>query len=277
MNKTGFALALVFVFFVSVFTGVGTVGFAKGNPNGEFPNLAMPTEHVNYTITPINGSLWAVIDGNYPITFLSQPGCTFQGDLPMVYPMPPGATDIHVYLGDRELSWGNYTADYPGSLHHTAIGDWSMISCVLPNLSGSFLLKIHYEHPLEMVNGSYLFLYDLNISPYLTEQSNNSTCYYTIRMETNATNIQTYTTGTDTEWNPINYTATQEGSTQIISVAEHSVYNQPLPGDFVFEFSDANQVPEFPLWALVAALLAIFLVTLFFLKRKNYGVFERVS
>ena len=113
MNKTGFALALVFVFFVSVFTGLGTVGFAKANPDGEFPNLAMPIEYVNYTITPINGTLWAVIDGNYPITFLSQPDCSFNGDLPMVYPMPPGANDIHVYLGDQELSWVNYTAKLP--------------------------------------------------------------------------------------------------------------------------------------------------------------------
>jgi hypothetical protein len=277
MNKTALALALIFAFLVSVFTGFGPVGFAAANPDGTFPNLAMPVEHVNYTITPINDSLWAVIDGNYPISILSQPGCTFQGDLPMVYPMPPGATDIHVYLGDQELSWSNYSQNYPDALHHTAIGDWSMISCVLSNVSGSFLLKIHYEHPLQTVNGSYLFLYDLNISPYLTEQSNNSTCYYTIRVETNATNIQTYTTATDAQWNPINYTATQEGSTKIISVAEHSVYNQPLPGDFVFEFSDANQIPEFPLWGITAMFLGTFLVMFLFFKRQKLRIFERIG
>jgi len=266
MNKTGLALALVFAFLVLAFTGLGTVGFAAANPDGAFPSLAMPVEHVNYTITTLNGTLWAVIDGNYPVSILSPPDCTFDGDLHMVYPMPPDATDIHVYLSDHELSWTNYPQDV---LHHTAIGDWTMIYCDLQGVSGNFLLKIHYEHPLEIVNGSYLFLYDLNISPYLTEQSNNSTCYYTIRLGTNATNLHTYTTATDTNWNLINYTINQEGSTQVISIAEHSEYNKPLLGDFVFEFSDSNQVPEFPFWTITAALLTTSLVTLLFLKKQK--------
>ena len=162
----------------------------------------------------------------------------------MVYPMPPGTTKIHVYLGNQELSWTNYTQAYPDALHHTAIGDWGMIYCVLNNVSDNFVLKIHYQHPLEMVNGSYLFLYDLNISPYLTLQSNKSTCNYTIRMETNVKNLHAYTTATDSQWNPINYTTTQEGTTQVFSIREISEYSKPLPGDLVVEFSNANQVPR---------------------------------
>ena len=246
MKKTALALILILAILTLQLVGLSTISLVSANPDGSFPNLSMPIEHVNYTITPVNGTLWAKIDGNYPIYILKQLDCSFNGDLPMVYPMPPGTTNIHVYLGDQELSWTNYTQDYPDELHHTAIGDWSMIYCVLNNVSDNFVLKIHYEHPLQTMNGSYLFLYDLNISPYLSPESNNSTCYYTIRMETNATNMHTYTTATDTQWNPIDYTTTQEGSTQVISIQEHSEYNKPLPGDLVVEFSGANQVPELP-------------------------------
>jgi|WetSurMetagenome_2_1015567.scaffolds.fasta_scaffold253580_1 hypothetical protein len=260
MKKTSLTLPLIVALLILGFTQSGAIIFASANPDGSFPNLSMPIEHVNYTITTINGSLWAKIDGNYPISIQEQSNCSYNGDLPMVYPTPPGTTNIHVYLSDQELNWTNYTQDYPDALHHTAIGEWGMIFCMLTNVSDSFLLNIHYEHPLQTINGSYLFLYDLNISPYLSEENNNSTCYYTVRMETNVTNIKAYTTATDTQWNPIQYTSTQEGTTQVVSIAEHSEYNKPLPGDLVVEFSDANQVPEFPFWILPALMAGLILL-----------------
>jgi len=276
MKKTSLTLPLILALLILGFTQSGDISFVSANPDGSFPNLSMPIEHVNYTITTINGSLWAKIDGNYPIGILEQSDCSFNGNLPMVYPMPPGTTNIHVYLGDQELSWTNYTQDYPDSMHHTAIGDWGMIFCMLTNVSDSFLLKIHYEHPLQTINGSYLFLYDLNISPYLSEQSSNSTCFYTIRMETNATNIKAYTTVTDTQWNPIQYTNTQEGTTQVISIAEHSEYNKPLPGDLVVEFSGVNQVPELPFWIL-PSLMAGLILFIVVCNRKRFLKIEENS
>ncbi len=260
MKKTLIVVPIIFALLILSCTQSGAILFASANPDGSFPNLSMPVEHVNYTITTINGSLWAKIDGNYPISILKQSECDFNGDLPMVYPMPPGSTNIRVYLGEQEFGWTNYTQNYPDALHHTAIGDWGMIFCMLTNVSDSFLLKIHYEHPLQMINGSYMFLYDLNISPYLSEQSNDSTCYYTLRVETNITNIKAYTTATDTQWNPIQHTIVQEGETQVISIIEHSEYNKPLPGDLVVAFSGSNQVPEFPCWMLPAFMAGVILV-----------------
>ena len=95
-------------------------------------------------------------------------------------------------------------------------------------------------------------------------------------METNATNIKAYTTATDTQWNPIQYTSTQEGTTQVIYIAEHSEYNKPLPGDLVVEFSGANQVPEFPFWilpALIAGLILLIVVC----KKKQFLKVEENS
>ena len=184
MKRKTNVIVLILALLLSTFMGCLFVKPATANPEGSTPNLSMPVEYVNYTVTSINGTLWAKIDGYYPIYLLKQMDCSFNGNLPMVYPMPPQTTNIRISLDNKEMSWSNYTQSYPGALHHTAIGDWWMIYANLENVSDYFELKIHYEHPLEMINGSYLFLYDLNISPYLSSQSNNSTAYFTIQMQT---------------------------------------------------------------------------------------------
>ncbi len=257
------------------------VNSVMANPAGtSFPALAMPVEYINYTITSVNGSLWAKIDGTYPISLLDAP-CGFNGELPMVYPMPPQTTNIKVWLDDKELSWMNYTEVYPDVLHQTAIGDWWMIHSVLSPVPDSFVLKIHYEHPLQMMNGSYLFLYDLNISPYLSEESSSSTAYFTFRMETNSTNLQAYTAKPESgwnlgEWQPISYTAVKEDSAEVISVQMHSSYYEELPGDLVIVFG-VQPISEFPLWILptlfVLALLVALTVAVVFVRRK--AVFSR--
>ena len=267
MNKKALTITLTLALLISAVASLQTVGLVSANPDAAFPALSMPVEYVNYTITRVNGTLWAKIDGNYPIYLQKQPDCAFN-DLPMVYPMPPATTNIHVWLGNRELSWLNYTEAYPSELHHTAIGDWWMIYSVLPDVSNFFVLKIHYEHPLASVNGSYLFLYDLNISPYLSEQNTNSTCYFTVRMEANVTNVRAYTTATDTIWNPINFTTTKEGSVDIVSIPEYSQFGKVL-GDLVVEFDDADQVPEFPVWVLPVLAATVMLAAVLYLKRKT--------
>ena len=124
MKQNKCAVIFISVLLVSVVAGLQFLPYASANPDGSFPALSMPIEHVNYNITGINGTLWAEIDGNYPIYLQDQSDCVFDGELPMVYPMPPGSTDIHVTLGDQELSWINYNLSYPDALHQTAIGGW---------------------------------------------------------------------------------------------------------------------------------------------------------
>ncbi len=275
MNKKSCAL-LVLLLLAFSSASLPAVGFVLANPDGEMIQLAMPIEHVNYTITSVNGAFWAKIDGDYPIYVQSQPDCAFSGELPMVYPMPPGTTNIHVWLDGRELAWSNYTAVYPEAVHHTAIGDWWMISSALENISGFFNLKIQYEHPLAMVNGSYLFLYDLNIAPYLTPRTPNSTAYFTVRMETNTTNMHVYTAPPDnaaSDWRPLAYTASKEGSTEIVSIQMNSDYNVPLPGDLVVEFSEASPVPEFSIGLTAVLVLALSFMALCLKKR----VSERIE
>jgi hypothetical protein len=82
-------------------------------------------------------------------------------------------------------------------------------------------------------------------------------------METNASNLQAFTTETDSVWNPKNYTSHSEGTMEIISIEMFSEFAEPLAGDLVITFSDsAAQMPdELPYWIIlplliIAALLA---------------------
>jgi hypothetical protein len=271
MNKKVFAIIFIFAL-VSSAEFFHFIPNATANPNNSTPSLAMPVEYINYTISKVDGSLWAKIDGNYPIYLQNTLDCGFDGDLPMLYPMPSGTTNIHVTLNNTELSWTNYTQSSPEALHHTAIGDWRMIYSLLENVSGFIDLRIHYEHPLEMVNGSYLFLYDLNISPYLSPENNNSTAYFTVRIETNSTNLNAYTTETDAKWNPIEYSTKKEGSTTVVTIQMHSEYNKPLLGDLVVVFSDADQIPEFSGWIIPVLILLLLSCLLLYVKKKNFFV-----
>lgn len=239
--------------------------------------LAMPEEYVNYTITRVNGTLWARIDGTYPIHLLNASNGTGQctlDELPMVYPTPPGTTNIHVKVNGTELTWSNYTQAYPGSMHHTAIGDWPMIFCVVGPVSSDFLLTIHYEHPLEMVNGSYLFLYDLNISPYLSPLSNSSTAYFTLRLETAHQDIRVYTAESDSVWNPKNFTLISESGVDVVSIQLRSVFGKPLAGDLVVIVDDSSsKVPEeFPYWLVIALILVVagLLTALVYFKKRKW-------
>jgi hypothetical protein len=272
MKPTAFATVLVLVLLTSAAASLGLVSFGSANPDGSVLQLSMPVEHINYTVTEVNGTLWAKIDGNYPIRLLNQAYCSA---LPMVYPMPPNSTNIHVFLDGAELDWFNYTEVFPGQLHKTAIGEWWMIAAVLEDVSDEFVLKIHYEHPLERVNGSFLFLYDLNILDYLSAESAESTAYFAVHFDTNITQVQAYTAppnSTPDQWQPIAYTTANEGSTNIVSVEMHSKYNADLPGDLVIVFSGTSQNAvydeELPPWIIPAAVSVVFATVILYVKRK---------
>jgi len=261
-------LAATLIFTLLLSTAAGLADLATANP--EMATLiAMPEEYINYTITTVNGSLWAKIDGTYPLRILTEsdgaPSCV-PAELPMVYPTPPGTTNIHVKVDETELEWSNY----PYHTHHTAIGDWSMIYCLIVPVPEQFVLTIHYEHPLEQVNGSSLFLYDLNISPYLSPWSSNSTAYFTIRLDANVSNLQAYTTETDSVWKPINYTVSQEDKTEVMSVQMYSEYDKPLLGDLVVMFSGAEaETVEVALWIIIPLVVVAALLVFIIYRRKH--------
>jgi len=286
----------VFMCLLLAVAGLQFVRFAAANPIPVY-SLKMPEEHINYTISRVNGSLWAKVDGTYPLTKfgiechdqssgIDNPWFTFTGDtLPMVYPTPPGTTNISVKVNETELEWSNYTQIVPDAVHYTAIGDWPMISCTIHPVLDQFVLKIHYEHPITPINGSYTFLYDLNISPYLSPWSNKSTAHFNIRFETEYTDLRAYTIATDGTLNLVEYTVTKETAAETVSLQVVSEYSEPLPGDLLISFNEDTESEQtnsgflgssLPMdygYTIVAVIVVAIVATAgyLFLKRKKRG------
>ncbi len=179
--------------------------------------------------------MWAKIDGTYPITYSGT-----ETSIPMVYPTPPGTTNISVWMNNNKLNWSRFTESNPEALHHTAIGDWSEILTVLENISDHFVLRIHYEHPLQMINGTYTFLYDLNIQEYLSAASNSSVAHFNIAMNVKYADLKVNTVDPATEvLKPIEYmTLGDEGA--VVKIDEVSEFGKTLPGDLLISFSNAK-------------------------------------
>ena len=214
------------------------------NLNGT--SIAMPREYLNYTLTLREGTPWVTIDGIYPMhiaaTMVNQP-------LPMVYPTPPGTMNMHVWIDGKELGWSNYSDVDPVALHPTDIGNWQMIYCAITPGTSDLLLQIHYEHPVQSINGTYMFLYDLNIEPYLKPSSFNSVAHFVVKLPSNSSGIDVYTTRTSGKWMPQNYTGSADSDAQTITFDVVSEYGKPLWGDIVFVLR--NAVPEFPAWIVL--------------------------
>jgi hypothetical protein len=263
-SKVAFAAALVTLMLCLGFVG-RIINVSKAD--AAFP-LAMPEEYVNYTITHVDGVLWAKIDGRYPLFYSGSDAV-----LPMVYPTPPGTTRISLWLDDVEVEWSNYTKFFPDDLHHTGIGNWSMIYCVLSPVPEHFDLRIRYEHPIEVINGSYVFLYDLNINPYLSSSDIKSVVHYTVRMDTEYSNLSVNTVlGAEEPLKPIAYTVSGENPVEI-KVDEVSEFGKPLPGDLLISFKEANtQEPLSVAWTVIWVVVGIVFAGLTyygFSKRRN--------
>jgi hypothetical protein len=277
----------VFVCTLLVATELQFIPYAAANSTSSVYSLEMPEEQISYTVSWVDGSLWAKVDGTYPLA-KSIVDCeeqplsgsrwfTLTGDaLPMVYPTPPGTTNISLEIDNTELEWSNYTQTYPAETHYTAIGDWTMINCTIHPVSDQFVIKIHYEHPIQVINGSYAFLYDLNISPYLSPWSNKSTAQFTITFETNITDLQARTIATDGTLKTVDYTVTEEDAAEMLSLQVVSEYAKPLPGDLLITFNATDEEtqrtsPDFLSYVLVTVIAAAVVVVCYLLLKHRKG------
>lgn len=264
-----------------VFLLTATLVRFVGSSSGSVFLLEMPEEYIDYTVCMIDGSLWAKVDGTYPInkTSLEQKQAeiddnlfTFSGgSLAMVYPTPPNTRNITIKVDDKELDWSNYTETVPDAVHYTTIGNWPMIICEIPHVPDQFLLKIHYEHPITQKDDGYVFLYDINISPYLSPWSNKSTAHFTMKFETDVIDLKVTTVATDGTTKPVDYTVTKEGTTQTMTLQVTSEYAKLLPGDLLISFKENKETTQTHLYVItvVIAVGAIMLTTYIVMKHKK--------
>lgn len=259
-------LIIIVIFILSVITMVPQRLIAKASSDQSFiPTLAMPKEYINYTITSNNEQLWAKIYGKYPINVTNPKNemVSFQ----MFYPIPLNTKNIKITLNKQEVDWFNYTQKLPNTIHHTAIGNWPMIQCTLENVSNSFLLEIQYEHPIQKINGKYVFLYDLNISPYLSIENPNSAAYFTLIFQIDITEIQAFTAKTDTSWNPIEF-AEKQNSAKVVTIQIESFYSKPLLGDLIVSFNYPDLLATQNIFVIVVSLTIITVLVLYFYFKK---------
>jgi hypothetical protein len=237
--------------------------------------ISMPVEYINYTISTVNGSLWATVDGTYPMQI---PTDWVGHELPMVYPTPPGVTNISLELDGQKVDYSNNTQTYPDMLHYTYLGMWQMMLFTIQAASPEFLLTIHYQHPILQANGTYMFLYDLNISPYLSNASGESTAHFNIFFQTNCSDINVYMVPGDSSIprdntrTPVNFTISKDNSTQTVVFNLTSDYSLPVPGDELVTFrASQNQVPEFSPWTipLLLSLMVAAGLLVYFKKRRH--------
>lgn len=260
VEKTLAPMLIVAFLLISIIPGSSKTALAQ---ESAYPIFTMPIEYINYTIIPVDGVLWAKIDGVYPLFFHGE----MPQSLQIVYPTPPETTNITLKQDNQTLTYTTLSNSDPSTLHHTAIGDWQMILSTIRITDESFTLKIHYEHPLQAVNGSAIFLYDLNISPYLSASSNSSTAYFLIRIEANTSIVSAFTTETDTKWTPIDYTISNENEAKVVSIVLHSSYQKPA-GDLVILLSGDN-IPENSNWLLLMTIISLFTIVLQLTKVKR--------
>jgi len=276
-KKIVLAAAFISVLLFLAIVGVQIVRLVAANPL-PVPPLKMPEEYIDGTISLVNGTLWAKVDGTYPlykfdvgdqdpVIWINYTGWGFVADYQNVlYPVPPNTTNISVKMNGTELSWTNFTETLPEAIHPTAIGDWSYITWGIRPIPDHFVIKTHYEHPIPTKDGNFTFLYPLILWSYLNPWCNKSTAYFNIRMEINCANLNLYTVGSNGIWNPVDHTITKENTAEIIALKIDSEWSKPLAGDLVITLTDPKplETPEFPLLiilpiSITAPLLAVIL------------------
>jgi hypothetical protein len=236
-------------------------------------SISMPVEYVNYTVSMANESLCATVDGTFPMHI---PLEWVGQELPMLYPTPQGVTNISIEVDGQKVGYSNYTQVYPDMLHYTYLGEWQMILCTIQPASPDFFMTIHYQHPILQVNGTYMFLYDLNISPYLSNSSTESTAHFNVLFQTNCSNINIYNVPGDSSIphdntrTPVNFTIKREIGAQTVAFNITSSYSQPVPGDELITFQNSqSQIPEFPSFIIFVVLMVIFTPLVVLIVRKQ--------
>jgi len=252
------------------------------------PLISMPVEYVNYTVSSVNGNLWAFVDGTYPIQI---PQSSVGQELPMIYPMPTGVTNISIELNGQDVAFGNLTQADPDMFHYTYLGDWQMIFFNIQPATPNFVLTIHYQHPIIQANGTNMFLYNLNISGYLSNSSSESTAYFNVLFPTNCSGINVYTVPgqgavplTDTR-TPVNFTISKGNGAQTVTFKIVSGYSDQPRDELVTFHEWQTQVPKFTSWTIefsiiivtVAVVVVVVAVLLFYFKKRKPGSLLRLN
>jgi len=194
------------------------------------PSLIMPEEYIDIKIYSYDGRLWAEVDGEYPFF-----NWGYQTTVRMDYPVPPDAAGISVKMDEAPLNW-----IHSSEIYSTVIGDWPMISWTISQVPLEFNIKTRYEHIIPLVGRNFTALYAMGTGRYLDTYAKETTAYVSIRIEANYTSLSIFTVGDVSgmwTWKPANYTITQEGIVDIITLEVKSQIFSPMIEDLLLTFN----------------------------------------
>jgi hypothetical protein len=234
------------------------------------PSISMPVEYVNYTVSPVNGSLWASVDGTYPMQI---PQAWVGQQLPMIYPMPTGVTNISIELNGQKVAFGNLTQADPDMLHYTYLGEWQIIFFTVQPTTPNFVLTVHYQHPIMKENGSYVFLYNLNINQYISNSSSESTAQFNISFPLNCYGFNVYLVAgqgalTNNTKTPVNFEISKNNGTQTVAFNIVSFYDEQ-PHDELVTFNVLPNTEALFLSVIILPLIAVIVIVFLLFYRRH--------
>jgi len=128
--------------------------------------IIMTKEYINAVIYPVGGEYWAFVFCRYPFKNMGY------SEVAMKFPVPPGSTDISVYVEDIPVYWS-----WSGEKYFTEIGEYEMISWTVENPPEEFEVKVVYRHRLAAAAGRHVFLYALGTGKYAEYYSKQVTAH----------------------------------------------------------------------------------------------------
>jgi hypothetical protein len=232
--------ALIFLILSMSWTLLSNITVANPIP---LDRLIMPEEYIDAEIYLIDDAVWAKVNGTYPFYTV-----TSLENTSMYYPVPSDVEKVAVEMDNMTLSW-NYTYEnYP-----TVIGVFPMINWTIKPVPNNFTIRTHYEHPVPIMDGSYMFLYAMGTGRYLRYYAKETTAYVTVSVGVDIADDEDYinvytigynkTTG-DWIWKQANYSVSQLDDVWVITFSVVSEEFHPLVEDFLIAIRAPPSSPD---------------------------------
>ncbi|MCW4019402.1 MAG: right-handed parallel beta-helix repeat-containing protein [Candidatus Bathyarchaeota archaeon] len=253
------------------------IDYTNQDPNPS--SVEMPNQYINYTITDVNETFWAKVDVARFMHKNLSGGLSVGG---ISYPIPPDTINISLRLNDAEIPYSQSASTaaktgwyYPKSsqtLHQTAVGKWSTIAYSIVEVPDNLILEFHYEHPIETINGSYVFLYDFEADytlATLSLSSPNSTAHFTVRLPADCSDLNVSAVNDAGQFTPQNYTLQSDPSGKTVTFDVLSEFGKPSIAGVAFVFSTENDpLPEFSAWIILPLLMGVSAFLVFYKRSK---------
>jgi hypothetical protein len=265
-----------------------TANSAASYPISEIPpKVNVPEMKVSATISTINGTLWAEIDADYTMHAVYAYGDSYlaensgmglvkypespyltvivtQDVLEAHYPIPLDATNISVEINGKKIG----EQQDPRGFFHLFDTDLAEINWTVSPVLDSFIVSVHYEHPVHRTTEDYNYLGDYAVAlPLYGRYGCSNISYplyswygyppnnYDIQIKSKLANLQVYSLDTQGALTQLNSTNNDSGRwVTTLSRAQGSSF---VHGAVMVFNAPPDESPQFPVVPVVASIVAV--------------------